>query len=187
MVKVYDKVVFKEKTYLQAQGRFEWGEWKGYGITRVGFSSQSGAAIFREPLLLVSNLEIKAMLMAELIFELYMHRAKIESVFRFLKQVLGWEQFLVRDWETIKNLIAFGFYMGGFFFEMEHELTKEPTIQWVAQLGGGKGKVTRGFVMKGWAQLLVVEKVNRFRKQNNISDEQVQTVLRRFTHLNNFS
>src|SRR4028119_420404 len=64
MVKVYDKVVFKEKTYLQAQGRFEWGEWKGYGITRVGFSSQSGAAIFREPLLLVSNLEIKAMLMA---------------------------------------------------------------------------------------------------------------------------
>ena len=187
MVKHYDKVVFNEKTYLQAQGRFEWGEWKGYGITRVSLSTQSGAAIFKESLLLVSNLEIKGMLMAQLIFELYMHRAKIESVFRFLKQVLGWEEFLVRDWETIKNLIAFGFYIGGFFFEIEHELTLDPTVQWVAQLGGGKGKVTRGFVMKGLAQLLVVEKVNRFRKENNISDEQVQTVLRRFTHLNNFS
>jgi hypothetical protein len=187
MVKDYEKVVFNEKTYLKAQGHFEWGQWKGYGITRVRFTTQRGAAIFKEPLLLVSNLEIKGMLMAELIFELYMHRAKIESVFRFLKQVLGWEEFLVRDWETIKNLIAFGFYMGGFFFEIEHELTKDPTVQWLAQLGGGKGKVTRGFVMKGLAQLLVVEKVNRFRKENNISDEQVQAVLKRFTHLNNFS
>ena len=187
MVKEYDKVVFNEKTYIQAQGRFEWGEWKGYGITRVGFSTKSGAAIFKEPLLLVSNLEIKGMLMAQLIFELYMHRAKIESVFRFLKQVLGWEEFLVRDWETIKNLIAFGFYIGGFFFEIEHELTQDPTIQWVAQLGGGKGKVTRGFVMKGIAKLLVVESVNRFRRENHISDEQVQYVLKRFNHLKNFS
>jgi len=80
-------VVFKEKTYLQAQGRFEWGEWKG---TRVRFSIQSGQAIFKEPLLLVSNLEVKGMLLAQLIFEFYRHRAKIESVFRFLKQVLGW-------------------------------------------------------------------------------------------------
>jgi len=187
MVKDYDKVVFNEKTYCQAQGRFEWGAWKGYGITRVRFTTKSGAAIFKEPLLLGSNLEIKGRLMALLIFELYMHRAKIESVFRFLKQVLGWEDFLVRDWETIKNLIAFGFYIGGFFFEIEHELTKDPTVQWLAQLGGAKGKVTRGFVMKGLTKLLVVESVNRFRKQNNISDEQVQAVLKRFTLLKNFS
>lgn len=187
MVKVYDKVVFNEKTYLQAQGRFQWGDWKGYGISRVSFHTKSGQAIFKEPLLLVSNLEIKGMLMALLIFELYMHRAKIESVFRFLKQVLGWEEFLVRDWQTIKNLITFGFYIGGFFFEIEHELTKDPTIQWVALLGGGKGKVTRGFVMKGLAKLLIVESVSRFRKENNISDEQVQDILKRFSLFNSFS
>jgi hypothetical protein len=62
MVKVYDKVVFNEKTYSQAQGHFQWGLWKGYGLTRVGFVSQEGKAIFKQPLLLVSNLEIKGML-----------------------------------------------------------------------------------------------------------------------------
>jgi hypothetical protein len=132
MVKVYDKVVFNEKTYSQVQCHFQWGQWKSYGITRVGFRSQEGKAIFKEPLLLVSNLEIKGMLMAELIFERYMHRPKIESVFCFLKAVLGSEEFLVRDWETIKNLIAFGCYIGGFFFELKHDLTKHPTLQWVA-------------------------------------------------------
>lgn len=37
-----------------------------------------------------------------------------------------------------------------FFVERGHELTHNPTIEWVAQLG--EGKAVRGLVMKGLAR-----------------------------------
>jgi hypothetical protein len=57
--------------------------------------------IVKEPLLLVTNLQISSPLLAVLVFEFYLNRWKIEILFRFLKQVLGWEEFLIRDWESI--------------------------------------------------------------------------------------
>ncbi|WP_154658352.1 transposase [Eisenibacter elegans] len=63
-----------------------------------------------------------------MVFELYLHRWKIESVFRFLKQVLGWEEFLVQDWESIKNLGSLAFFVGDYFYEVKDLLTKDPQI-----------------------------------------------------------
>jgi hypothetical protein len=66
----------------------------------------------------------------------------MESVFKFLKEVLSWEAFQVSDWESIKNLIAISFFVGGYFYEIDSELTKNTTIIMSCDLGGGKGKIT---------------------------------------------
>ncbi len=75
----------------------------------------------------------------------------------------------------IKNPIAFGSYLGGFFFEIELWVNQ----RYYRAMGGPTwgGKVTRGFVMKDLAQLLVAQKANTFRKENNICEPQVQESL----------
>lgn len=91
--------------------------------------------------------------LTELMFEIYMKRVKIEGVFKFCKQELGWENFRIRDFEGIKNLIALVYFIAGYFYEVEHELVKHPAAQWLAQLGNGKGKVTPHYILKGIAKL----------------------------------
>jgi hypothetical protein len=71
------------------------------------------------------------------------------AVFKFLKDSLGWEQFQVQDFESIANLIALCFFVGQYFFELEPALADHhPVIASIAQLGGGKGKVTRHYFLK---------------------------------------
>jgi hypothetical protein len=60
-------------------------------------------------MLLITTIEVNTYLEAQEIYRIYLLRSKIESVFKFLKEVLGWEEFQVRDWESIKNLIAIDF------------------------------------------------------------------------------
>lgn len=137
--------------------------------------------IAKQPLLLVTNLQISNPLLAVLAFQFYLNRWKIETLFRFLKQVLGWEEFLIRDWESIKNLITLAFFIGGYFYEIGHEIIKDQTIEWLTQLGGGKGKVTRGYILNGIAQLMKTQSTLDFLVENNISPQQIDDALKKFT------
>jgi hypothetical protein len=98
-------------------------------------------------------------------------RVKIEGVFKFLKDVLGWEEFQVRDWESIKNIIAICFFIGGYFYEIKSELTKNETIIMICDLAKSKGKITHYFFLEGMRSLLTAIRVELFRKERNISDE----------------
>ncbi|RMH71561.1 MAG: hypothetical protein D6675_06435 [Gemmatimonadetes bacterium] len=49
--------------------------------------------------------------------------------------------------------------------------TQNKTIQWVCDLGDGKGKITRYFFLMGRQKLLITNAVQRFRIQNNIDDD----------------
>jgi hypothetical protein len=184
----YERLTHLDKEYKNIEAVYEWGTCKDYDMLRVRlYHTKSGNRVFKEPMLLATNLSIDGFLIAFLVFELYLHRWKIESVFRFLKQVLGWEEFLVQDWESIKNLISLAFFVGGYFYEIEDLLTKDPQIIWLAELGGGKGKVTRGYILRGIAKLLEIKQTQDFLKKNNISQEQVQEVLKRFRGPTDFS
>jgi len=155
--KYYEKLRFKDKTYFRVKGIFEWSkvEIKGqlYSVVRVRFYTQQGKNIFGEPMLLLTNMDIYNELLTELVFEIYMKRVKIEGVFKFCKQELGWENFRIRDFEGIKNLIALVYFIAGYFYEVEHQLIKHPAAQWLAQLGNGKGKVTPFYILKGIGKL----------------------------------
>ena len=69
---------------------------------------------------------------------MYLKRSKIEGVFKFLKEVLGWEEFQVRDFESIKSLLTLCYFVAGYFYEIESLLIQQDFIQFVAGLGGGK-------------------------------------------------
>lgn len=76
--------------------------------------------------------------------------------------------------ESIKNIIAVCFFIGGYFYEMESELIKDTTIQYICDLGGGKGKYTRYFFLQGLAKIRTIKVVEQFVEEQDISHEQFE-------------
>ena len=60
-------------------------------------------------------------------------------------------------------------------------MVKDQTIEWLAELGGGKEKVTRGYILNGIAQLMKTQSTLNFLVENNISTQQIDDALKRFT------
>jgi len=175
--KVYliEKLTLKGKCHQNAKCLIEWDKINlnghDYTTVRATLYKRDGTKLYKDPLLLMTTIEVNSYLEAKEIYHIYLLRSKIESVFKFLKEALGWEEFQVRDWESIKNLIAICFFVGGYFYEIDSELTKNATIIMICDLGGGKGKITHHFFLQGLKKLLIAESVNQFREEHNISDE----------------
>ena len=181
----YQKMTLQGKTYQDAKGVFEWNEVeiKGrvYSVVKIRFFDRAGRNIFKNPMLLITNMQVDQLQMAQMVFELYCKRAKIEGVFKFCKEVLGWEDNRIPDYNVVKNLISLIYFVAGYFYEIEDQLTQDKTIEWIAQMGGGKGKITRHFILNGFAQLINYKLAQRFFEQQNISPEQVNDALNRFS------
>lgn len=181
----YQKMTLQGKTYQDAKGVFEWNEVeiKGrmYSVVKIRFFDRAGRNIFKNPMLLITNMQVDQLQMAQMVFELYCKRAKIEGVFKFCKEVLGWEDNRIPDYNVVKNLISLIYFVAGYFYEIEDQLTQDKTIEWIAQLGGGKGKITRHFILNGFAQLINYKLAQRFFEQQDISPEQVNDALNRFS------
>jgi len=60
---------------------------------RITLKTREGKNIFKKPMFLISNIKVKSYLEAKEIYHIYLLRSKIEAVFKFLKDVLGWEEF----------------------------------------------------------------------------------------------
>ncbi|MBK8473153.1 MAG: hypothetical protein IPL33_13885 [Sphingobacteriales bacterium] len=86
---MYDRISFKKKTYKNAKGIFEWNtvEINGniYSVLRVTFYQSNGKKVSSGDMLLLTSLAITGLEMAKLIWEMYMQRMAIESVFKFCK------------------------------------------------------------------------------------------------------
>ena len=172
---VIEKLRLKGKLYEQAQSIIEWDtvqiEGDTYQVVRVTLQKRDGENIFKNPMLLITNIKVNSFLEAKEIYHIYLLRSKIEAVFKFLKDVLGWEEFQVRDWESIKNIIALCFFVGNYFYEIESALIEHPTIEIICQLGDGKGTVSRFYFLQGLEKLLIAESVFRFKEDRGISDK----------------
>ena len=180
-VDILDKVRIKQKTYQQAKRIIEWGtlvlEGETYHVVRVKLLKRDGTPIFKQPMLLLTNHSVTSGHDALSIYRIYLMRSKIEEVFKFVKNAVGWEEFQVRDWESIKNLIATAFFIGGYFYKIEPQLAHHPVINWLCQLGNGKGKVTRHFFMEGLRNLLIHHHVEWMREESGITDSEWDEVL----------
>jgi predicted RNA binding protein with dsRBD fold (UPF0201 family) len=175
------KVRIKKKVYQQVKRVIEWGtlvlEGETYHVVRVTLWKRDGAPIFKQPMLLLTNQAISSGQEALAIYRIYLMRSKIEEVFKFVKNALGWEEFQVRDWQSIKNLIATAFFIGGYFYQLQPQLSQHPAIQWLCQLGNGKGKVTRHFFLEGLRNLLIHHHVERMREQSELTDSAWEEIL----------
>ena len=173
---VIEKLRLKGKIYQQATSLIEWDrveiDENWYTTVRVTLKTREGENIFKKPMLLISNIKVNSFIEAKEIYHIYLLRSKIEAVFKFLKDVLGWEEFQVRDWESIKNIIALSFFVGNYFYEIESTLIEHPTIEIICQLGDGKGKVSRFYFLKGLEKLLIAQSVFQFKEDRGISDDE---------------
>lgn len=169
---VLDKVILGKKIYQQIKRVIEWGtltlEGKTYSVVRITLFTRTGKEIFLQPMLLITNYTIMNDQQAVGVYRIYLQRAKIEGVFRFVKNALGWEDFQVRDWESIKNIIALAFFIGGYFYEIEPELAQNPGMEWLCALGGGKGIISRHFFLEGLKNLLIHQQVEQFREKSRL-------------------
>jgi hypothetical protein len=172
---VIAKLRVKKKVYQTAKCWLEWGtlSLKGndYTVVRISLIDRKGQPIYKQPMLLITNITVNSAEQARGVYGIYLMRAKIEAVFKFLKEGLGWEEFQVRDYASIKNIIALAFFVGGYFYEIGSDLTKNPVIVLITQLGGGKGKVTRRYFLEGLKKLLVHKGVERFFEEQEVGEE----------------
>jgi len=51
-------------------------------------------------------------------------------------------------------------------------LIKDTTIQYICELGGGKGKYTRNYFLQGLAKILTYQAVEQFVDNQGISDDE---------------
>ena len=175
-----DKLTIKSKTYHQVTCQLEWEKLtldeKTYTVVRVTLS-QAGKPLFEHPMILLTNQDVTNPEDAKLIYRAYLLRFKIEVVFKFIKQNLGWESFQIRDFEAIKNLLAVAFFLVGYFKELEEQLKVHPLAQMLCQLANSKGKVTLFFLLKGLEKLVHFKQVSQWMDQYDISVEQIDQLI----------
>jgi hypothetical protein len=180
-IQEFEKLTIKQKVYQNAKCLIEWGtlclNGHDYTVERIKMTDREQKPIYKNPMLLISNMEVKTGEQARGVYGAYLMRAKIEAVFKFVKDVLGWEEFQSRDYESIKNILALAYFVGGYFYKIGSELAKNPTIGLIAQLGGGKGRFTRYYFLQGLKKLLSYASVVHFVEKYEISDELFEQML----------
>jgi hypothetical protein len=177
-IKFYAKIQIKTKVYQDASCVVEWGEkLNGYAIVRVQLMNREGSPIFRAPMLLITNKDVMLVEQAVSIYHIYLKRPKIEGVFKFLKEVLGWEDSQIQDFAAMKTLLTFCYFVAAYFYEIESALVENEAIQFIAELGGGKGKVTRTYVLRGFAKMITKVSVDQMIEKHNITPEQLQQIM----------
>lgn len=179
--RVLEKFVWKNKVFQQAKMSITWGKLtlkdKTYSLVKVQVYDREKKAIFKDQMLLITNELVDSFESAFEIYQAYLRRSKIENVFKFLKDQLGWEEFQVRDFMVIQNIISLCFFVAGYFYENQHEMVKDPQVITICQLAKSKGKVTKYFYLEGLKILANFISFQEFIKQQNLTQEQVNQIL----------
>ena len=177
---IIDKLHLKGKVYSQVNALVEWESLqighKNYTVVRIGLSCGT-KALFDKPMLLLTNRPIENAQDACQVYKTYILRFKIEVVFRFLKQNMGWESFQVRDFNSIKNLLALVFFLVGYFKELEEELSKHPLATFLCSLALSKGKITIFYLLEGLEKIIAFQQTIIKMKENNVSIQEVEELL----------
>jgi hypothetical protein len=129
-------------------------------------------------LYLITNQEIKS---KEQLYQCYLNyfiRWKIETVFKFLKEVLGLETFRVEDLQGIKNIISLTFLVGSYLNNLGEVNISQEFLIWLSKLGDGGGKVTKYYIQQGLEKIANYTQVNMFFKQENIPKSKQQELFK---------
>lgn len=173
----FDKIQIKNKVYQNASCVIEHGELlNGCAVVRVQLFNRDGKALFKVPMLLITNKEVSTSEQASNIYHIYLKRSKIEGVFKFLKNVLGWEESQIREFAAMKTLLTFCYFVAGYFYEIESALIQNETIQFLAYLGKGKGQVTRFYILRGLNKWINKNIVDTAIEKFKITPEQMKEI-----------
>jgi len=105
-----------------------------------------------KPWLLITDWPVTDAESAVRIFRMYRQRWAVEDSFKFTKDVLGWEEVQLLDFDGVRTLVALAWVAAGFLYELGVTLEWEE-VRFLARLGGwaerkdnrpGKIVLTRG-------------------------------------------
>jgi hypothetical protein len=174
----------KNKKYLDVTCQVEWQQLvineRAYYCIKITLLTSANKPIFDTPMMLITNRKILTADAAKNVYHAYLLRTKIEVVFKFLKQNLGWETFQVRDFQSIKNLLALAFYLAGYFDELQKTIKNHEIAIFLAQLGKGKGIVSPFFILKGLEVMINYQQVQQLIDDGKITKEEINETLRHF-------
>lgn len=189
IVRCFDKLSIKNKVYQDVKVVIDWGCTlqniseadatddtliNKYNVVRIQMLNRDGKSIFKQSMLLITNKDVTTDAQAIDIYHLYLKRAKIEGVFKFLKEVLGWEESQIQNFEPMKTLLTFCFFVAAYFYEIESVLINDPIIKYLAYLGNGKGKVTRIYVYRGLSKLIIKKVTDDWIQEHGITQEMLE-------------
>ena len=175
--KRHEKLRIKDRVYQNAKTEVEVGEFryigeKKYFLVKVEVTDRDGKLVYKEPMYLMTDVEVDGGQQGYGIFKNYLIRSKIEGVFKFLKDVLGWQEFRIRDIEGIKKLLAITYLVGAYFYEIGEGIISEEFVEIVSRLGSVGGKITRNALVKGLKELITTIETIKLLK-DNLSDEEI--------------
>jgi hypothetical protein len=185
---VYDIPVLKlkNKKYLKVKCHLEWEpliiDEKTFYCIKINLVNSANKPIFDKPMLLITNRVILTADAAKNVYHAYLLRAKIEVVFKFLKQNLGWETFQVRDFQSIKNLLALAFYLAGYFDELQKSIKNHEITIFLAQLGNGKNVISPFFILKGLEVIIHYQQMQELIDSGKISKKEIKETLKHFNY-----
>lgn len=176
-----EKFIWKSKVFQNATLVLRWGNFildeRTYSVVKIQVLDRNKDAIFKSNMLLITNELVNNFVSAFEIYKAYIRRSKIETVFKFLKDQLGWEEFRVRDFFVIQNILSLCFFVAGYFYENQDELITNPEVILICQLARSKGKVTKYFYLEGLKVLANFMLFQNFIKEQNLSQDDVNELL----------
>jgi hypothetical protein len=165
----FQQTRFKKKLIQDGKLLVEWGDYKGIMAVKVSVLDRNGNNIFDNSMLLLTNKVVTDLESAHAIHQAYLKRSTIEYVFKFLKEGIGWEDLQIRHFKGIQNLLSLCFYMSAYLYEIGEEKAYDDYAILLADLGGGKEKVTRHFIFEGIKALMTKYRVDRILTRREVS------------------
>jgi len=171
------KVRFKKICHQDAFLSIEWREYLNYKAVKITAKTREGKDIFTDPMLLITNKSVTNAEQALLIYQIYLKRSRIETVFKFLKEGLGWEDIQLRNFLAIKRLLSFCFFVAAYLYKIGDQEVDDDYAILLARLGGGKGVVSKHYILQGIKALLSKYRVDRFFEEYKPSKDTIENMI----------
>jgi hypothetical protein len=171
------KVRFKKTCYQDANLLVEWQECLNYTAVKITAKTRDGKEIFANPMLLITNKAVATAERALLIYQIYLKRSRIETVFKFLKEGVGWEDMQLRNFLGIQRLLSFCFFIAAYLYKIGDQEVHDDYVILLARLGGGKGVVSKHYILQGIKALLSKYRVDRFFEEYKPSEDTIENII----------
>lgn len=171
------KIRLKKQCYQDVALQIEWDKYQEYTAIKVTFKNKNGVNIFKDSMLLITNKHVGSFDDAQLIYQIYLQRSRIECVFKSLKDGLGWEDMQLQDFKAIQNLLSICFFLAAYLYEIGEQTVHDNYIVILAKLGGGKGVVSRHYILEGIHNLIAKHRVDRMLKEEKATEDEIDNML----------
>ena len=174
---IYKKLYLSGRCFQDCRVALEWTDFGDYRAVLVHLFDRQGKAVFDAPMLLITNKKIHNPYDAYQIYDCYLKRSRIEGVFKFMKEAMGWEEFRLKDFNGIKALVAVGFFVASYLYEITRKEVYDDFVVLVAEAGGAEnGKVTRHYILEGIKAILTKYRVDQVFNRNKPDEETLNSI-----------